>query len=106
VGSLTVDDPKIMSLFVAEEPRPIVAQTRLHVFFEYFFGLKEMTVTVDNHRSNLSAKSSRARSRYRIQSVSTFSTFVVIFNRKGCAHSCRALRHRFGLQSGRTGIRL
>jgi hypothetical protein len=42
-----------MTLVVGEQSRTIIAQRRLHVFLEYFFGLKKMTVTVNNHKHDL-----------------------------------------------------
>ena len=49
IRSLAVDHPKIMALLVAQQARPVIAQGRLHIFVEDFFGFKKMSVAIDNH---------------------------------------------------------
>jgi hypothetical protein len=39
----------MMTVFVAQKPRPIVSQLWLHVSAENLFGLKKMPISIDNH---------------------------------------------------------
>jgi hypothetical protein len=52
VGRLPIDNPKIVTVFIAQKPGPIVSQVWLHVSVEYLFGLKKMPISVNNHLSS------------------------------------------------------